>query len=115
MTRRPGSTSCVGGAGFVTNPTHQLKGVWTDAAPVPDDIVTLGLAENLVDDPIAQEAIRASAHFKYDASATYIILALEHPVDRVDEELGRQVADRIIFIIEGPRRGRLVEQAPNQP
>jgi serine protease len=70
----PGSTSCVGGAGFITNPTHQLKGVWTDPAPVPDDIVTLGLAENLADDPIAQEAIRASAHFGYDSTATYIIL-----------------------------------------
>ncbi|HEY2542475.1 MAG TPA: hypothetical protein VGH92_05430 [Gaiellaceae bacterium] len=70
----PGSTSCVGGTGYVTNPTHQLKGVWTDPTPVPDDIVTLGLAENLVDDPIAQEAMRASAHFGYDPQATYIIL-----------------------------------------
>jgi hypothetical protein len=70
----PGSTSCVGGAGFVTNPKHQLKGVWTDPTPVPDDIIALGLSENLVDDPIAEEAIRASAHFGYDASATYIIL-----------------------------------------
>ena len=70
----PGSTTCVGGSGYVTNPLHQLKGVWTDPTPVPDDIVTLGLAQNLVDDPIAQEAMRASAHFGYDASATYIIL-----------------------------------------
>jgi serine protease len=70
----PGSTSCVGGAGFVGNPTHQLKGVWTDPSPVPSDIVTLGLAENLADDPIAQEAIKASAHFGYDPTATYIIL-----------------------------------------
>ena len=70
----PGSTSCVGGAGFVTNPKHQLKGVWTDPTPVPTEIVTLGLAENLVDDPIAAEAQRASAHFGYDPQATYIIL-----------------------------------------
>lgn len=70
----PGSTSCVGGTGFVTNPTHQLKGAWTDPTPVPDDIVTLGLAENLVDDPIAAEAQRAVAHFGYDPQATYIIL-----------------------------------------
>ena len=35
----PGSTSCVGGTGFVTNPKDQLKGVWTDPTPVPDDIV----------------------------------------------------------------------------
>ena len=70
----PGATSCVGGTGFVTNPKHQLKGVWVDPTPVPDDIVTLGLAQNLVDDPIAAEAMRASAHFGYDAQATYIIL-----------------------------------------
>src|SRR5437868_3409302 len=69
-----GSTSCVGGTGFVTNPTGQLKGVWTDSTPVPDDIIAAGLAQNLVDDPIAQEAIRASAHFKYDPLATYVIL-----------------------------------------
>ena len=47
---------------------------------MPDDIVTLGLAENLVDDPIAQEAIRASAHFGYDPEATYIILTPPRPV-----------------------------------
>jgi|SRR5579863_1257898 len=70
----PGSTSCVGGAGFVTNPTHQLKGVWFDSTPVPSDIVTLGLAENLVNDPIATEAQRAAAHFGYNPSATYIVL-----------------------------------------
>ncbi len=70
----PARRRCVGGSGFVTNPKGQLKGVWTDPTPVPDDIVGLGLAENLVDDPIAQEAMRASAHFKYDASATYIVL-----------------------------------------
>jgi hypothetical protein len=75
-----GSTSCVGGAGFVTNPKKQLKGVWTDPTPVPDDIVTLGLAENLVDDPIAAEAVRASAHFGYDPQATYIILTPPRPI-----------------------------------
>ena len=70
----PGTTSCVGDSGFVTNPTHQLKGVWTDPSPVPDDIVAAGLAENLVDDPIAAEAVRAAAHFGYNPQATYIIL-----------------------------------------
>jgi serine protease len=70
----PGSTTCVGGTGYVTNPLHQLKGVWTDPTPVPSDIIASGLAQNLVDDPIAQEAMRASAHFKYDPQATYIIL-----------------------------------------
>jgi hypothetical protein len=70
----PGATNCIGGAGFVTNPTHQLKGVWTDPSAVPSDIVTLGLAENLVDDPIAAEAVRAVQHFGWNPSATYIIL-----------------------------------------
>ena len=71
-----GTISCAGipGAQYVTNPKRQLKGVWTDPTPVPADIVTLGLSENLVDDPIAMEAQRASAHFKYDPAATYIVL-----------------------------------------
>ena len=71
-----GTTSCaaVGGGNYVTNPRKQLKGVWTDASAVPADIVALGLEENLVDDPLAMEAIRASAHFNYDPQATYIIL-----------------------------------------
>jgi hypothetical protein len=71
-----GTTSCAGiaGAQHITNPTGQLKGVWTDRTPVPSDIVTLGLAENLVNDPIATEAQRAAAHFNYNAQATYIIL-----------------------------------------
>jgi hypothetical protein len=77
-----GTTSCAGipGAQYIANPTHQLKGSWTDPTPVPDDIVTLGLAENLVDDPIAVEAQRAAAHFNYDPNATYIILTPPRPV-----------------------------------
>ena len=51
-----GVTNCIGGTGYVTNPKGQLKGTWTDPTPVPNDIVTLGLAENLADDPIAAEA-----------------------------------------------------------
>ena len=71
-----GTTNCKSDpqAEYITNPRGQLKGVWTDPTPVPDDIVTLGLAQNLVDDPIAAEAMRASAHFKYDPNATYIVL-----------------------------------------
>jgi hypothetical protein len=71
-----GSTSCAGssGAQFVTNPAGQLKGVWTDPSPVPSAIITLGLAENLVDDPIAAEAQKAVAHFGYDPQATYFVL-----------------------------------------
>jgi hypothetical protein len=70
----PGSTNCAGAGGFVTNPKGQLKGVWTDPSPVPDNIITLGLAENLVDDPLASEAVRAVQHFDYNPNATYIIL-----------------------------------------
>jgi hypothetical protein len=71
-----GTTNCaaVSGGNFVTDPRRQLKGVWTDPTPVPSDIVTLGLEENLVDDPIAAEAIRAAAHFGYNPQATYIVL-----------------------------------------
>ena len=77
-----GVTSCAGipGADYITNPKKQLKGVWTDPTPVPDAIVTLGLAENLVNDPIAMEAQRAAAHFQYDPQATYIILTPPRPV-----------------------------------
>jgi hypothetical protein len=76
------TTSCAGitGADYITNPKHQLKGVWTDPTPVPSDIVTLGLAENLVDDPIAMEAMRASAHFNYDPNATYVVLTPPRPI-----------------------------------
>jgi hypothetical protein len=76
----PGATNCVGGYDFIENPKHQLKGVWTDPTPVPDTIVASGMAENLVDDPIAQEAMRASAHFKYDPNATYIVLTPPKPL-----------------------------------
>jgi hypothetical protein len=69
-----GSTSCVGGSGFVTNPKNQFGGAWVDPSPVPDNIVTLGLAENLVDDPLAQEAVKATGHFGYDPNGVYVIL-----------------------------------------
>ena len=77
-----GTTSCarIAGAQFITNPKSQLKGVWTDPTPVPDDILASGLAQNLVDDPIAMEAMRASAHFKYDPYATYVILTPPRPI-----------------------------------
>src|SRR5689334_2104421 len=40
--------SCTGQAGaqFITNPTGQLKGTWTDPSPVPADILATGLASN---------------------------------------------------------------------
>jgi hypothetical protein len=71
---RAGSTSCVGGTGYVTNPKKQFGGSWIDPSPVPDDIVTLGLAQNLVDDPLAQEAVKATGHFGYDPNGVYVIL-----------------------------------------
>ncbi len=76
------TTSCKGipGAQYITNPTGQLKGVWTDPSPVPSDIVTLGLAENLVDDPIAFEAQRAAAHFGTNHQADYIIFTGPHTI-----------------------------------
>jgi hypothetical protein len=70
----PGSTNCIGGTGFVTNPKKQFGGFWVDPTPVPADIITLGLAQNLVDDPLAQEANRASGHFGYDPNGVYVIL-----------------------------------------
>ena len=68
--------SCAGQpyAQMVTNPTRQLKGVWTDPTPVPADIVTTGLAENATNDPIEAEAIAAANHFGYNINATYMIL-----------------------------------------
>jgi len=68
-----GATNCAGAGGFVTNPKGQLKGVWTDPSPVPADIASIGLAQNLVDDPIATEAVKAAKHFGWHEDATYII------------------------------------------
>jgi hypothetical protein len=68
--------SCTGQpfAQFVTNPTHQLKGTWSDPTPVPSEIVTTGLAENQTNDPLETEALAAAAHFGYNVNATYFIL-----------------------------------------
>jgi hypothetical protein len=71
----PGSTSCQGQAlaQYISNPKSILKGAWVDPTPVPATIVTSGLAENLVQDPLAQEAVKASGHFGYNIDATYFI------------------------------------------
>ena len=60
-----GSVTCAGdpNADYITNPKSQYKSTWIDPTPVPDAIIGSGLAENLVDDPIATEAVRAAAHF----------------------------------------------------
>jgi hypothetical protein len=70
----PGATSCVGGTGYITNPKDQYGGTWIDPAPVPENIVTLGLAQNLVDDPLATEAVKATGHFGYDPNGVYLIM-----------------------------------------
>jgi hypothetical protein len=51
------------GAHYISNPSHVLKGVWIDSSAAPAEIVTSGLATNLVQDPIAMEAVKASQHF----------------------------------------------------
>jgi hypothetical protein len=78
-----GSTSCAGDplAELITNPKGQLKGTWIDPTPVPDAILGYGLAENLVDDPIAAEAVRAAQHFnKWDPNAVYVVMVPPRPV-----------------------------------
>ena len=69
------STSCAGQAlaQYITNQSTILGGVWIDPSPVPSTIVTSGLAENLTDDPIASEAVKAEQHFGYDIDATYFV------------------------------------------
>ena len=42
-------------------------------SPAPATIVTTGLAENLTNDPIAAEAVKAEQHFGYDIDATYFV------------------------------------------
>jgi serine protease len=78
-----GSTTCKGdkAAKYIQNPTGQLKGVWTDGSAVPDAILAYGLAQNLADDPIAAEAVRAAQHFNtWDPNAVYVIMVPPRPV-----------------------------------
>jgi hypothetical protein len=71
----PGSLSCADQplAQYIANTSKVLAGKWVDPTPVPATIVTSGLAENLTDDPIAAEAVRAEQHFGYDPDATYFV------------------------------------------
>ena len=78
-----GSVTCAGdpNADYITNPKSQYKSTWIDPTPVPDAIIGSGLAENLVDDPIATEAVRAAAHFgDYNPNAVFIIMTPPRPV-----------------------------------
>lgn len=71
-----GSISCgkLPAARFVQNNKDVLKGVWVDPSPAPATIATTGLAQNLVTDPIATEALAASKHFgSADPDATFFI------------------------------------------
>ncbi len=73
-----GSTSCAGNAyaHYVTNTRKVLAGVWIDPSPVPAAIVTSGLAEQVTQDPIAQEAMKAATHFNpkaIDPDATVFV------------------------------------------
>lgn len=69
-----GSISCGQGSNFVHNNKDVLKGVWIDPTPAPPSIVATGLAENIVTDPIASEAVKASEHFgTKDPDATFFI------------------------------------------
>jgi hypothetical protein len=61
-----GTTNCalVGGAVNVTNPSRQLGGTWIDSSTLPSRLGTSS---------IAGEALRAVAHFGYDANADYMV------------------------------------------
>src|SRR5258708_38095683 len=61
-----GTTNCasVSGAVNVTNPRGQLAGTWNDTSPVPSRLGTSS---------IAGEALRAVAHFGYNANADYMV------------------------------------------
>lgn len=71
-----GSASCKGetGAKFVTNPTQVLRGVWVDGSKAPSNIATTGLVENVTNDPVASEALKAANHFQtHDIDALFMI------------------------------------------
>src|SRR5207302_1122596 len=54
----------VSGAVYVTNPSGQLRGTWVDTSSLPSKLGTSS---------IAGEALKAVAHFGYDANADYMV------------------------------------------
>jgi serine protease len=72
-----GDLSCGAGTVAITNAKSLVAGVWTDGASADEPapvIDTLGLAENVVTDPVATEALRASDHFgSTDPDATFFV------------------------------------------
>ena len=76
----PASLDCsaaTSAAQFVSNESGILAGVWVDdASAAPTEIVTSGLAENVTNDPVATEAVRASQHFTpngFDEDGVYFV------------------------------------------
>lgn len=59
-----GTTTCSTGADDVTNPNGQLGGTWVDTSTLPTNLGTSS---------IAGEALRAVAHFGYNANADYMV------------------------------------------
>ena len=71
-----GSVECPrdSAAKYVENHKNLLSGVWVDPTAAPATILTTGLASNLVNDPVATEAIAASTHFHTtDPDALFMI------------------------------------------
>ena len=59
-----GTTTCPAGATRPTNPTGELAGAWNDPTALPSTIR---------DADIASAALRAVAHFGYNANANYMV------------------------------------------
>ena len=71
-----GSVSCDSGQkpAYVQNHKYLLSGTWVDGSAAPSVIANTGLADNLVNDPLATEAVAASAHFHTtDPDALFMI------------------------------------------
>ncbi|HEX4819546.1 MAG TPA: hypothetical protein VFV00_05020 [Acidimicrobiales bacterium] len=72
-----GDLDCGDGTVAITNAKSLVAGVWNDtsAADEPGPVIdTLGLAENVVSDPVAAEALQASSHFRSsDPDATFFV------------------------------------------
>lgn len=59
-----GTVNCGSSGTHITNPSSQLKGVWTDGSALPSRITQA---------KIAAEAVKAMGHFGYNANATYLV------------------------------------------
>jgi serine protease len=59
-----GTTSCPSSAAHPTNPASELAGTWNDTTALPS---------NITQSDVANAALRAVAHFGYNASADYMV------------------------------------------